>query len=90
MVQVELVYLPEEGSPLHLHLSLEPGATVIDVLEASGIFISHPEVKELPVGIFSKQVALDSLVKSGDRIEIYRALIVDPMEKRRQRAKFKG
>ncbi|MBA3537536.1 MAG: RnfH family protein [Tatlockia sp.] len=89
MVQVELVFIPAEGPIVHLHLSVEPGATVADVLETSGIFKTNPEVKKLPVGIFSKQVALDSQIKSGDRIEIYRPLSLDPMEKRRQRAKAK-
>jgi putative ubiquitin-RnfH superfamily antitoxin RatB of RatAB toxin-antitoxin module len=89
MVLVELIYIPAEGSVVHLHLSLEPGATVADVLETSGILKTNPEVKGLPVGIFSKQVTLHSQVKSGDRVEIYRPLTHDPKEKRRQRAKVK-
>ena len=38
------------------------------------------------VGIFSKIVALDVPVRAGDRIEIYRPLILDPKEARRLRA----
>lgn len=87
MVQVELVYIPAKGAMVHLHLSLKAGATVAEVLNASGILTSHPEVKAFSVGIFSKQVTLDSKVKSGDRIEIYRPLLVDPKEKRRRLAK---
>ncbi|MBA2657772.1 MAG: RnfH family protein [Tatlockia sp.] len=90
MVLVELVYAPENAEPVHLHLSLKPGSTVADVLEASGIFLSHPEVKGMPVGIFSKQVIGEHLIRAGDRVEIYRPLTIDPMEKRRQRAKLKN
>jgi len=89
MVEIELVYAPAEGPLLQRYFSLKSGSTVADALEASGVFTSHPETKDLAVGIFSKQVPLHSLVKSGDRIEIYRPLIIDPMEKRRQRAKGK-
>lgn len=90
MVQVELIYIPDDGSIFHQHLFLEPGATVEDVLNASGVYTRHPEAKGFAIGIFSKQVPLHSLVKSGDRVEIYRPLVLDPKEKRRQRAKVKS
>lgn len=89
MVEVELIYIPENQPVVHLQLSLPSGATVADVLEESGILDKFPDLKDLPVGIFSKQVTFDCKVKSGDRIEIYRPLIIDPKEKRRQRAKLK-
>lgn len=87
MVEVELVYIPAKAPIVHQHLSLHSGASVADALDASGILLSHPEVKAFSVGIFSKQVELETKVKSGDRIEIYRSLLIDPKEKRRQRAK---
>jgi putative ubiquitin-RnfH superfamily antitoxin RatB of RatAB toxin-antitoxin module len=37
------------------------------------------------LGIFSKRVSSDHLVQAGDRIEIYRPLMLDPMEARRRR-----
>lgn len=89
MVKAELVYLPAEGEAKHLHLALKAGSTVAAALEASGIFVTNPETKGLAVGIFSRQVSLDRVVKSGDRIEIYRPLTLDPKEKRRRRAKGK-
>lgn len=90
MVRVELVYVASDKSLVHLKLSLGLGATVADALNESGVLITNPEVKGLPVGIFAKQVTLDTLLKSGDRIEIYRPLTLDPKEKRRQRAKIKA
>ena len=38
------------------------------------------------VGIFSRKVTLDYLLSAGDRVEIYRPLLADPKEVRRQKA----
>jgi len=38
------------------------------------------------VGIFSKPCKLDTELRVGDRVEIYRPLIADPKEVRRKRA----
>ena len=89
MVDVELVYIPAGQAAIHLYLTLEIGATVMDALHQSGLMQRCPEVKDFSVGIFAKPVSPSTVVKSGDRIEIYRPLIVDPKEKRRQRAKNK-
>lgn len=40
---------------------------------------------DLQVGIFSQKCSLDHRLEPGDRIEIYRPLLVDPKERRRQR-----
>ncbi|BBB67029.1 hypothetical protein UNDYM_2776 [Undibacterium sp. YM2] len=64
-------------------------ATVLQVIQQSGIVQAHPEidVSVLKVGVFGKLKALDSQLHAGDRIEIYRPLVADPMEARRRRAK---
>ncbi|GGI83283.1 RnfH family protein [Legionella impletisoli] len=87
MVKVEVVYAPENKPLIHLKLMVKPGSTVREVLEQSGIKKTNPEVEGLELGIFSKKVLPNKLVKPGDRIEIYRPLLIDPKEKRRQRAK---
>jgi len=87
MANVELVYIPVDQSPLRVQISFVAGMTVANVLDQSGLLISYPELVGLPVGIFSRIVQLNTQVKSGDRIEIYRSLTLDPMETRRQRAK---
>ncbi len=89
MVNVELVFVPIDQPMIHLHLTVAPGATVVDVLHHSGLLQSHPDIIDLPVGIFAKQVPLNTVVKPGDRIEIYRPLMIDPKEKRRQQARQK-
>ncbi len=87
MEVVELVYVPEEGDVWHTSHVFQSGMTVADVLEASGVVMRYPEASGLPVGIFSKPVLTNTLVKPGDRVELYRPLMGDPKEKRRARAK---
>lgn len=89
MVRVELVYVAKDGTGLHLNLDLPQGITVGDALEQSGIYNLHPETKELSVGIYARQVSRDTVLKEGDRIELYRPLVRDPKEKRRQLARVK-
>lgn len=86
---IEIVYIPPDQNPLHAHITYVAGMTVGKALEQSGLLESHPELVGMPAGIFSRAVQLDTLVKPGDRIELYRPLLLDPMEIRRQRAKKK-
>ena len=55
------------------------------------LLTDFPELvlEELSVGVNSSVLALDSPVSSGDRVEVYRPLLVDPKEARRKRAKKK-
>ena len=89
MLKVELVYITSEHKLIQLVLELAPGATVSDALIRSGIYQSHPETKGLAIGIYAKQVALDTMLKTGDRIELYRPLALDPKETRRKKALLK-
>lgn len=86
MVKVELVYITQDGEPFHVNLDMLPGACVRDAVNASEIFDKYPETSGMSLGIFSKPVSLDTLLKNGDRIELYRPLVRDPKEKRRRLA----
>ena len=72
-------------------LDVKPGASVSEAITVSGVLGEFPEINLdiNPVGIYSKKVTLDLVVKDGDRIEVYRALRVSPKEARRLRAKKK-
>lgn len=87
MAQVELVYVPEHEAPIHLSFVFVPGTTVAALLQQSGLAEKYPEVLGLTVGIFSKPVSMETVVRAGDRIELYRALLIDPKEKRRKRTR---
>lgn len=89
MLTVELIYSPENKPLVQLQLLLQEGSNITDALNQAGIFEKYPEVQELDFGIFSKPVDKNYRLKNDDRLEIYRPLTANPMEKRRQRAKLK-
>lgn len=69
-------------------VSLPAGSTLGDALEASGLLVKYPEidVKKNKFGIWNKLAKVDAALRQRDRIEIYRPLIADPKEVRKQRA----
>ncbi|MEE8340422.1 MAG: RnfH family protein [Xanthomonadales bacterium] len=87
MIYIEVAYAAPDKQVL-LGLSVPEGTTVAEGIEQSAIQGEFPELKmELKtVGIFSHKVPLNHVLREGDRIEIYRPLIADPKEVRRQRA----
>jgi putative ubiquitin-RnfH superfamily antitoxin RatB of RatAB toxin-antitoxin module len=89
MPDVEVVYISQEGRPFSFVQSYVFGMTVADLLMQSGVYALYPNTQTLPYGIFSHVVSSDTLLKPGDRVEIYRSLLSDPKEKRRQRARNK-
>ncbi|AOE38810.1 RnfH family protein [Pantoea agglomerans] len=86
-ISVEVVYaLPEKQ--YQLYVKVEQGSTVEQAIHKSGLLELRREIdlSSNKVGIYSRTVKLGDEVNEGDRIEIYRPLIADPKELRRQRA----
>jgi len=69
-----------------VHMNVGAGATVDDVVQASGLSRRFPDVLEAPCAIFGRAVTRSQVVRAGDRIEILRPLLVDPKEGRRRAA----
>ncbi|ESS57692.1 RnfH family protein [Kosakonia cowanii] len=86
-IAVEVAYALPEKQYL-LRVKLEVGATVEEAIRASGLLELREDIdlKVNKVGIYSRTVKLHDTVNDGDRVEIYRPLIADPKELRRQRA----
>jgi len=86
-IVVEVAYALPEKQYLQ-RVTLEEGATVEEAIRASGLLAlrSDIDLAKNKVGIYSRPVKLADNVKDGDRVEIYRPLIADPKELRRQRA----
>ena len=86
-ISVEVVYALPDKQYL-LEVSLEEGATVEQAIQASGLLTLRKDIdlSSNKVGIFSRPVKLSDTLQDGDRVEIYRPLIADPKEMRRQRA----
>ncbi|MGJ3492986.1 hypothetical protein PsalN5692_03251 [Piscirickettsia salmonis] len=87
-MNVEVVYGASTDEQELIKLDLENSqATVLMALEQSGVLVKHQIAADtLECGVWNRQVKLDHLLQEGDRVEIYRALLIDPKEARRLRA----
>ena len=87
-LQVEVAYATARRQWL-IALSVPKNATVADVIAIAAVnFPNFPNLPNLEgnVGIFARACQLNDVLKDGDRVEIYRPLIADPMVQRRARA----
>ncbi|TAM64004.1 MAG: RnfH family protein [Rhodanobacter sp.] len=87
-IRVEVIYASATQQILR-RTELAQGATVIQAIDASGITgaLAHGTIDPQRLGIHGRRVAPDQLLRDGDRVEIYRPLMLDPREARRRRAK---
>jgi len=87
MLRVEIVYALRDRQVL-LALEVEGGTTARQAVERSGILQRFPEIDlaRAGLGIFGRGVSPDTPLRDGDRVEIYRPLIADPKNARRERA----
>jgi putative ubiquitin-RnfH superfamily antitoxin RatB of RatAB toxin-antitoxin module len=86
-ITVEVAYaLPHEQ--LIIPVMVQVGTTAENAIYASGILKKFPEIDltDNKVGIFGKAIKPDTVLRHLDRVEIYRPLIADPKEVRKQRA----
>jgi hypothetical protein len=88
-IEIEVVYGLAHKQKL-VSLQVDQGTTVRQGAESSGLDKEFPEldIAESKLGIFGKAVRNPDaeLLKEGDRIEIYRPLLIDPKAARANRA----
>jgi len=86
-MRIEVAYA-KPSEQVILTLDIADGSTMEAAIIESGILQRFPEIDlaNNKVGIFGKLCKLDQVLRAGDRVEIYRPLIVDPKEMRRNRA----
>lgn len=86
-IAIEVAYATPAKQVI-LKLAVEPGTGLELAVRSSGILEQFPEIDlaQNKVGIFGKLAKLDDVLQPGDRVEIYRPLIADPKEVRKQRA----
>lgn len=89
MITIELLFAAKNCIWQQL-LTLPEGSTAAQALAQSTLYEDHPETKDMPYGIFGERCAADTLLADGDRLEVYRPLVFDPMESRRRRANHKA
>ena len=89
-IAVEVAYaLPDRQHIIELRVAL--GCSAFEAAERSGIatLFEGLELQSAAMGIFGRQLddPREYAVKEGDRVEIYRPLLIDPKLARRRRAK---
>jgi uncharacterized protein len=87
MILVEVAYATPERQ-LILELEVPAGTTAIEAVRLSGIEEQFPEIApgKCRIGVFGKLCKNDRPLLAGDRVEIYRPLLVDPRVARRELA----
>ena len=86
-IHVEVVYARPDRQEV-ASLTLPAGSTAGQAIEASGLLARYPEIDltKNKLGIYAKLDKADTALRDRDRVEIYRPLIADPKEVRKQRA----
>ena len=86
-LSVTVAYSPAPGVVDVVDVSLAPGSTLLDALTASGLLARHPQIdpRVQAVGVWGQRRAIDAVLRDGDRVEVYRPLLIDPKDARRLR-----
>ncbi|NLC35870.1 MAG: RnfH family protein [Alcaligenaceae bacterium] len=90
-LRVEVIYA-RPGNIWRREVELPSGATALQALQASGLLASHPDFhpgSEPPLGVYGRTGAPHQPLQAGDRVEVYRPLVFDPMESRRRRQRHR-
>jgi putative ubiquitin-RnfH superfamily antitoxin RatB of RatAB toxin-antitoxin module len=67
-----------------IEMTLVEGSTALDAVKASGWAASLSSGEQV-VAVWGRRLSHDHVLRAGDRVEILRALQVDPKESRRLR-----
>lgn len=92
MPGVVVAWSPAPRDVVEQPVQLAEGATVRDAVLASawpGASLAG-DLADLDVGVWGRRCAPDQPVRDGDRVEIYRGLLVDPKVARRERFQKQG
>ena len=93
-IKVEVAFALPDSQEV-INFSVVKGCTAQQAVEKSGIHLKFPEIdfNNLTMGIFSRllngielPLPADYVLEEEDRVEIYRPLLKDPKQARRDRA----
>lgn len=89
-LRIEVAYARPDLQKI-VELEVDEGTSVFDAASRSGLEQIFPEIsyEEIDMGVFGKVVKKphEEMLRDGDRIELYRPLIIDPKQARLNRAK---
>ena len=91
-LRITVVHSPGPRQVRQWTLDLPAGATVLQALHASGLEQDFPalDLATAAVGVWGRKAAANQPLQDGDRVEVYRALRVDPKVARRERFRTQG
>ncbi|TSE35079.1 RnfH family protein [Tepidimonas charontis] len=89
-VQVVIVWAEAPRTVREATLTLPAPAMVMDAVRACGWFAPGQEPEPAALSVWGRRVTPDAPLRAGDRIEVTRALRVDPKVARRERFQQQG
>ena len=86
-LSVCVAFSPGARRVVEMELRLPLGSTAMDALQAAGLGDRVAELEQYPqrLAVWGRTAALAQTLRDRDRVEIHRALLVDPKLARRQR-----
>ena len=85
-IAVSVVYALPEQQWL-FETEVERGTNALELVRLSGVLDAVGlDEQTLELGVYAQKITHDYLLEQGDRVEIYRPLLIDPKEARRQLA----
>lgn len=90
MLRIEVAFATPERQQT-VAIEVPRGTTIAEAVASSGLAAAFPtfDFHALPKGVWGQKQPESHTVKEGDRVEIYRPLIKQPMDARRERAEKK-
>ena len=94
-MSITVMYSPAPRVVHEKTLALAEGMTVLQAIEASGLQADCPELDvsrpdDFAVSVWGRKASLEQALRDLDRVEICRALTVDPKVARRERFQKQG
>jgi putative ubiquitin-RnfH superfamily antitoxin RatB of RatAB toxin-antitoxin module len=91
-MRVVVLHSPAAREVLEWTVTLPEGATVRDAIAASGLRELRPGIdwRACGAGIWGRKAGPEHVLRDGDRVEVYRPLLVDPKLARRERFQGQG
>jgi putative ubiquitin-RnfH superfamily antitoxin RatB of RatAB toxin-antitoxin module len=91
-ISISVVYSPRPRLIREVELFVEPGCTVGQAVQLSGILLemSPEQIESAELGVWGRKALAKQVLRAHDRVEIYRPLTVDPKVARRERFARQG
>ncbi len=91
-LRATVTYSPAAREVREWVVLLPVGSTVLDAVRQTTLVQDFPstDLQSMTMGVWGRRCARTQLLRDNDRVEIYRALTVDPKVARRERFRKQG